>query len=396
MTNKEIIATANRYLMHTYNRYPIVLARGKGVRVWDVEGKEYLDFVGGIAACSLGHCHPVVTEAIKSQADRLIHVSNLYYIEEQVSYAASLIDKTFEGKAFFCNSGAEANEAAIKLARRFGKKRGEGDNFEIVTMENSFHGRTLATLTATGQEKVQKGFEPLVPGFTYVPFNDVAALEVAITDRTCAVMLEPIQAEGGVRMPDEMYLKRVRELCDRYGLLMILDEVQTGMGRTGRLFAHEHYGVTPDIMTLAKAIGNGFPIGAVIATDRVAACFEPGSHASTFGGNPLAMSVAKAVLETLSDESFLLQVRNMGEYLREKLQTIADYTGKVREVRGRGLIFGIELTVEAAPVVLSCLEQGLLLATAGPHVLRLLPPLIVSRKEVDEAVDVLAQVLEKA
>jgi len=351
-------------------------------------------FVGGIAACGLGHCHPVVTEAIKTQADRLVHVSNLYYIAEQVAYASQLIAKTFPGKAFFCNSGAEANEAAIKVARRYGRQRGQGDYFEIVTMENSFHGRTLATLTATGQEKVQKGFEPLVPGFRYVPFNSVAALEAALNEHTCAVMLEPIQAEGGVIVPDRAYLQEVRAICDRYDLLLILDEVQTGMGRTGRLFAYEHYGITPDVMTLAKAMGNGFPVGAMIATNRVAACFEPGSHASTFGGNPLAMSVARAVLETLSEERFLHHVQEMGDYLQEKLSALTGKNGKVREVRGKGLICGIEIAGEAAPVVQACLREGLLLATAGPRVVRLLPPLIVTRAEIDEALGKLMQVLE--
>jgi len=389
--NEEIIALANKYLINTYNRYPIVLARGEGMRVWDLDGKEYLDFVGGIAVCSLGHCHPLVTEAIKKQAEKLVHVSNLYFIEAQVRYAAMLVEKTFGDKVFFCNSGAEANEAAIKLARRFGKKMEGRERFEIITMENSFHGRTLATITATGQEKVKRGFEPLVPGFKSVPFNDAVALEAAIDENTCAVMVEPIQAEGGVRVPDRDYLKRVREICDRHRLLLILDEVQTGMGRTGKLFAYEHFGITPDVMTLAKALGNGFPIGAIVTTDEVARCFEPGSHASTFGGNPLAMAAAQVVLEMVSDEPFLKEVREKGEYLKERLSLIA--SNKVKEVRGLGLICGMELSVEASPVAMACLKRGLLVATAGPYVLRFLPPLIVSRSEIDEAVDKISQVL---
>jgi len=393
MSNTEIIAQANRYLMNTYNRYPIVLSRGKGTRVWDLDGKEYLDFVGGIAVCSLGHCHPLVTQAIKEQAERLVHVSNLYYISAQVTYARMLVEKTFGDKVFFCNSGAEANEAAIKLARRYGRKTGK-DRYEIITMENSFHGRTMATITATGQDKVKKGFEPLVPGFKYVPFNDVDALERSIDDRTCAVMLEPIQAEGGVRVPDEDYLKEVRRLCDKHGILMILDEVQTGMGRTGRLFAYEHFGVVPDIMTLAKALGNGFPIGAMITTDKVADCFEPGSHASTFGGNPLAMAAAQVVLETISNGRFLSEVREKGLYLKERLMFLARKFDKVKEVRGLGLICGMELKVEASPIVMSCLKEGLLVATAGTRVLRLLPPLVVKKKEIDEAVERLSHALE--
>lgn len=393
MSNEELIALAHKYLMNTYNRYPIVLARGQGMRVWDLDGKEYLDFVGGIAVCSLGHCHPLVTEAIKSQAEKLVHVSNLYYIEAQVTYAALLVGKTFGQKVFFCNSGAEANEAAIKLARRFGKMSGNPDRYEIITMENSFHGRTLATITATGQEKVKKGFEPLVPGFKSVPFNDIMALEAAIDEKTCAVMVEPIQAEGGVRVPDGDYLKKVRDLCDRHGLLLILDEVQTGMGRTGRLFAYEHFGLKPDIMTLAKALGNGFPIGAMVTTEEVAKCFEPGSHASTFGGNPLAMAAAKVVLEKVSEESFLEEVRRKGEYLKEKLSSLASLYPQIKEVRGKGLICGMELTEEAAPVALACLKKGLLLATAGPKVLRFLPPLVVERADIDEAGDIISQVL---
>ncbi len=282
---KELMALAGRYLMGTYNRYPIVLERGSGTRVWDTEGREYLDFVAGIAVCSLGHAHPHVTDAIRRQAETLVHVSNLYFIETQIRYAAFLMSHAFEGKVFFCNSGAEANEAAIKLARKYGNEvLGQGCN-EIVSMKQSFHGRTLATVAATGQEKIQKGFDSLPGGFTYAPFNDLAALEGVLTNKTCAVLLEPIQGESGVRIPDAGYLSAVRRLCRERGILLIFDEVQVGMGRTGRLFAHEHDGVTPDVMTLAKALGNGMPVGAMVASDRIAATFTPGSHASTFGGN---------------------------------------------------------------------------------------------------------------
>ncbi|MCX7982117.1 MAG: acetylornithine transaminase [Syntrophales bacterium] len=393
MTNEEIISLASKYLINTYNRFPIALARGEGMRVWDLDGNEYLDFVGGIAVCSLGHCHPLVTEAIKSQAEKLIHVSNLYYIEAQVIYAAQLVEKTFGQKVFFCNSGAEANEAAIKLARRFGKMNGNSERYEIITMVNSFHGRTMATITATGQDKVKKGFEPLVPGFKSVPFNDAKALEAAIDERTCAVMLEPIQAEGGVRVPTVDYLEKVREICNRHHLLLILDEVQTGMGRTGKLFAYEHYGIKPDVMTLAKALGNGFPIGAVVTTEGVAQCFEPGSHASTFGGNPLAMAAAQVVLETVSAEPFLREVEAKGEYLMDRLAELARVYNVIKEVRGKGLICGMELSVDASSVALACLKRGLLLATAGPSVLRFLPPLIVTRADIDEAVEKISQVL---
>ena len=392
---EELIALGDKYMMGTYRRFPIVLAKGQGTRVWDCDGKEYLDFVAGIAVCSLGHSHPAVVEAVKRQCETLMHVSNLYYIEEQIRYAAMLAKKTFPGRFFFCNSGAEANEGAIKLARKYGNDRSGSRKNEIVTMKSSFHGRTLATITATGQEKFQKGFEPLPEGFRYVPFDDLAALREAVTERTCAVMLEPIQAEGGVRVPDETYLAAVRELCDERGALMILDEVQTGMGRTGRLFAYEHSGVTPDIMTLAKAIGNGFPLGAVVARENVAAAFEPGTHASTFGGNPLAMAAAQATLTTLTDGGVLRNAGEMGRYFVERLTDLQKKHPAIRDVRGKGLLIGVEMDKEVAGIIKRCMEKGLLAASAGPSVLRFVPPLIVTKKDIDMASDILDAVLEE-
>jgi predicted acetylornithine/succinylornithine family transaminase len=391
---KELMALAGRYLMGTYNRYPIVLERGSGTRVWDTEGREYLDFVAGIAVCSLGHAHPHVTDAIRRQAETLVHVSNLYFIETQIRYAAFLMSHAFEGKVFFCNSGAEANEAAIKLARKYGNEvLGQGCN-EIVSMKQSFHGRTLATVAATGQEKIQKGFDPLPGGFTYAPFNDLAALEGVLTNKTCAVLLEPIQGEGGVRIPDAGYLSAVRRLCRERGILLIFDEVQVGMGRTGRLFAHEHDGVTPDVMTLAKALGNGMPVGAMVASDRIAATFTPGSHASTFGGNPLAMAAAHATLDVILGEGFLPSVEEKGRYLLDRLRQLMAAHGSIREVRGKGLIVGVEMDGDAGAVVRGCMVKGLLAAMAGPNVLRFVPPLVVTTEEIDQAVAILNDVLE--
>jgi len=389
MTTEELIALSKNYIMGTYRRFPIVLTKGKGVRVWDSNGKEYLDFVAGIAVCSLGHSHPVVVEAIKRQVETLMHVSNLYYIEPQINFARRLVENSFADKVFFCNSGAEANEGAIKLARKYAFENMAPGCCELITMNDSFHGRTLATITATGQKKFQVGFEPLPEGFKYVPYNDLEALAAAVTDRTCGVLLEPIQGEGGIRIPDDDYLRKVRALCDDKGILMILDEVQVGMGRTGRLFACEHDGVKPDIMTLAKALGNGFPMGAVLATDRVAAAFVPGSHASTFGGNPLAMAAGLAVLETMLKDGFLENCRRLGKYFLESLENLKIKYPFVEEVRGRGLILGMELTFEGADIVRSCMEKGLLINCTNGNVLRFVPPLIITESDVDKAVEIL-------
>lgn len=397
MESKKIIEDSERYLMHTYNRFPVVLRKGRGVKVWGADGKEYLDFVGGIAVNVLGHCYPKVVIAIQKQAQRLLHVSNLYHIEPQIKLAKLLVTHSFADKAFFCNSGAEANEAAIKLARKYSKDHHGKDRYEIITAKNSFHGRTLATITATGQEKFQKGFEPLVPGFRYVPFNDIQALEAAVTKNTCAIMLEPVQGEGGVKIPSDEYLKKVRALCDKHEILLILDEVQTGMGRTGKLFAHEHYGMTPDIMTLAKGLGGGVPIGAMLATEKVSAAFQPGTHASTFGGNPLVCAAAIATLEAILDDGFILDHCNrMGKYFLDKLQQLREYhPEKIVDIRGKGLIVAMEITSDGTSIVKACLEKGMLINCTAGNVLRFTPSLIVEEKEIDRLSDVLEEVLDK-
>jgi predicted acetylornithine/succinylornithine family transaminase len=398
METSKIIEDADHYLMPTYSRFPVVLRKGRGVKVWDTTGKEYLDFVGGIAVNVLGHCHPKVVVAIQKQAQRLIHVSNLYYIEPQAKLAKLLVTNSFADKVFFCNSGAEANEAAIKLARKYAKEQVGPERYEIITAENSFHGRTIATLTATGQTKFQKGFEPLLPGFKHVPFNDIDALASAITEHTCAVMLEPIQGEGGVILPVAGYLQRVRELCDEKKLLLIFDEVQTGMGRTGKLFAYEHYGIVPDIMSLAKGLGGGVPIGAMLATDEVATAFQPRTHASTFGGNPLVCAAAIATLETVLEDGFILdQCNRMSRYLMESLTKLKyDYQGKVVEIRGKGLLVAMELLRDAVPYVSACMESGILVGLAGGgNILRFTPPLIVEGKDIDHMIDVLEDVMDR-
>ncbi len=394
MNSQEWMQRFDRSVMGTYRRYPLVLSRGEGCRVWDLEGKEYLDCVAGIAVCSLGHCHPNVVEAIRRQAGILMHVSNLYYTEAQGLLAERLVGASFADKVFFCNSGAEANEAAIKLARKYGNEILGGKN-EIVTMECSFHGRTLATVAATGQTKFQAGFEPLPAGFRYVPFNDLAALEAAVGEKTCAVLVEPIQAEGGVRVPDRGYLQGVRNICDRKGILMILDEVQTGMGRTGPLFGHQAEGIAPDIATLAKALGNGFPVGAMLATDKAAAAFVPGNHASTFGGNLLAMAAGQAVMSVLLDEGLLDRAAKAGQYFLKKLQALQTKHASIRDVRGRGLLLGVEMDREVAGILTRCMEKGLLVATAGTHVVRFVPPLVIADAEIDRAVEILDGVLEE-
>lgn len=393
MTTEELMTLSDKFIMGTYSRFPIVLVRGQGARVWDSEGNEYIDCVAGIAVCSLGHSHPRVVEAIKKQADVLTHVSNLYYIEPQIIFAELLVKNSFADQVFFCNSGAEANEAAIKLARKYAHDMMEGNRYEIITMEDSFHGRTLTTVTATGQRKFQAGFEPLPGGFSYVPFDDIDALEKAITDKTCAIMVEPIQGEGGVKIPGRDYMKGVKDICDEKGILLIYDEVQVGMGRTGTLFAYEEAGAEPDIMTLAKAIGNGFPMGAMLAKRGVAAAFTPGSHASTFGGNPLAMAAGIAVMETMLQDEVLKACRDTGIYFINELNKLKDRHSIIREVRGRGLIIGIELSCEGGTLVREAMSKGILINCTCGNILRLVPPLTISIRDVERVVEVLDEVL---
>ncbi len=395
MPTEELKDDAAKYLMQTYNRQPVSIARGRGAKVYDLEGREYIDFVGGIAVNVLGHGHPDLVQAIQRQAAQLIHASNLYYTEPQVKLARLLVDHSFADRVFFCNSGAEANEAAIKLARRYGHERHGSDRFEVITMKNSFHGRTLATLTATGQEKVQKGFEPLMPGFAYAPFNDFQTIESMVSEKTAAIMLEPIQAEGGVYVADRDYLRNLRDLCTQRDILLIFDEIQTGMGRTGTFFAHEQLGVKPDIMTLAKGLAGGVPIGACLAIESVAAAFTPGSHASTFGGNPLACAAALAVCRVLLEGKVLDQARRMGEYLAKGLADCKDQHRIVKDVRGLGLLQGMELEADARAVVADALARGVLINAATERVLRFVPPLVITQPEVDKVLDLLSILLSQ-
>jgi acetylornithine/N-succinyldiaminopimelate aminotransferase len=395
MDSQTLMMLSEKYIANTYTRYPIVLVRGKGTRVWDVEGKEYLDFVAGLAVCNLGHCHPKVVKALRDQAATLIHVSNFYYIEPQIQLASLLCKHSFADKVFFCNSGAEANEGAMKLARKYAKEKMGTDRYEIITMERSFHGRTFATLTATGQEKFHKGYSPLMPGFKYVPFNNSEAVRNVIGSKTCAVMLEPIQGEGGVGVPSEGYLKAIREICDEKGILLIFDEVQVGMGRTGKLFAYEHEGVEPDLMTLAKSLAGGVPIGALLIKKGIAESFAPGDHASTFGGNPLATATGVAALSAILEEGMLENCEKVGAYFLARLEEIRKHFDFVKEVRGRGLILGMELNMEGGFIVKEMMQRGILINCTMGNVLRFLPPLIVTKEEVDEVVKNLEEVFKK-
>ena len=395
MIATEIQENAARFLMNTYTRLPLTIERGQGCLVYDAEGREYLDCVAGIAVNILGHAHPDLVEAIARQARQLIHTSNLYYTEPQTHLAQRLVEHSFADKVFFCNSGAEANEAAIKLARRYATTTFGPDRIEILTMQNSFHGRTLASLTATGQPALQKGFGPMVPGFRYVPFNDFETLEATITAETAAIIFEPIQAEGGVVVPDADYIKKVRNLCTERQILLILDEVQTGMGRTGTLFAYEQFGIQPDIMTLAKGLGGGVPIGACLATENVATAFEPGTHASTFGGNPLASAAALKVLDLLLDGGKLEQGRMAGEYLAKGLETLAGKFSCIRETRGMGLLQGLELSIDGKPLVMECLERRVLINCTMGRVLRFVPPFIISHKQIDRLLAVLSDIFSR-
>ena len=385
---------ADKYMFQTYSRFPLTLVRGKGCRIWDEGGKEYLDFVGGLAVCALGHSSPLVSKALADQSKKLVHVSNLYYTKPQVELARLLVENSFADRAFFCNSGAEANEAAIKLVRRYSKEKFGPGRYMIISMENSFHGRTMGTLSATGQAKIRTGYEPLLDGFKFVPFNDLSSLGKAVDDSVCAVMLEPIPGEGGVICPHADYLNGVKEICRNRNLLLIFDEVQVGMGRTGKLFAYEHYGVTPHIMTLAKALANGLPIGAMLSSEKLNIAFGPGSHATTFGGTPLVTAVAKTVLKSLLEDGWIDNCREMGEYFKGRLQELRKRYDFIKEVRGLGLILGMELDRPGGPIVDACTEKGFLINCAQEKVLRFLPPLIVGKNEIDLLVDALSEILD--
>ena len=389
MNSQQWIEKSDKYIMKTYGRYPIVPVKGKGSRLWDADGKEYLDFLGGVAVNNLGHCHPKVVAALQAQAAELIHCSNYYQIPQQIELAELLCNNSFADKAFFCNSGAEANEAAIKLARKYSRDTFGPERYEIITAADSFHGRTMATVSATGQEKVQRFFDPLLHGFKHVPFNDVAALEAAVTLTTCAVMLEPIQGEGGINMPSPGYFEAVREICDRHGLLLIFDEVQVGMGRTGKMFAYEHFGVTPDIMTLAKALAGGAPIGTMLAKDKYAAAFVPGTHGSTFGGNPLVCAAAIATVRTILEDGLLNRCEEIGEYLTGELEALGRKFDFVKEVRGIGLMIGMSLAIPGAEIVKKGHDRGVLLNVTHDTVLRFVPPLVVTKQEIDAMIEIL-------
>jgi acetylornithine/N-succinyldiaminopimelate aminotransferase len=385
MTNDQI-KRADRVMAATYSRFPIVLIEGKGCKLRDAQGRAYTDFVAGIAVCNLGHAHPGIAQAVADQAHRLVHVSNLYYTAPQIALARWLVEHSFADRVFFCNSGAEANEAAIKLARKYFKDRCAPERFRIITMEGSFHGRTMATLSATGQAKIRKGFEPLLEGFDIVPFNDLVAVREAVTAETCAVMLEPVQGEGGVRCPAPGYLEGLRKLCDQEGLLLLFDEVQTGMGRTGKLFAYEHFAMMPDIMTLAKALANGLPIGAMLAREEVAGSFTPGSHASTFGGNPLVAAAALKVVKALVEEGIIDNCERVGRYFKDRLLDLKSKYAFIREVRGKGLLLGLDLACDGVSIVTSCMERGFLINCIQEHILRFIPPLIIHEKEIDSLI----------
>ena len=395
MLTEELEQRSARTIMHTYTRFPISLVRGKGCKVYDAEDREYLDFVAGIAVNALGHGHPDLITAIERQARHLLHTSNLYYSEPQVLLAERLVAHSFAHKVFFCNSGAEANEAAIKLARKYSVEKYGPERHEIITMRNSFHGRTLATLTATGQAKIQQGFAPLPPGFKYAEFNDVSSVERHMDQRTAAVMLEPVQGEGGVVVAEPAFLERVHALCRDRDVLLIFDEIQTGMGRTGTLFAYEQYNVRPQIMTLAKGLGGGLPIGACLAVDEVAQAFGPGAHGSTFGGNPLACAAALATCNALLEDGLLERIRAAGDYLHKGLKALQDRFPLITEARGLGLLQGLELSIDGHQIVMDCLARRLLINCTMEKVLRFVPPLIVTTGEIDRLLEVLSGALKK-
>lgn len=392
MRNQDVVKLYEKYVMNTYSRLPISIAKGKRSKVWDLDQKEYLDFFPGWGVSILGHCPPKVVSHIKNQARKIIHVSNNYYNHLQAKLARLLVHISgIKGKVFFCNSGAEANEAAFKLARAYGR----GRRFKIISLENSFHGRTLACISATGQEKYRSGFGPLVPGFLQVPFNDIKALREAIDSETVAIILEVVQGEGGINPVDPSYLKELREFSRAKDILLILDEVQTGMGRTGKWFAYQHYEIEPDIVTLAKGIAGGLPMGAIIAREEIADYFKPGMHASTFGGSPLVCKAALGVIDTIMKEKLLQNADKMGSYLKAKLLELKERHSIIQEVRGLGLMLGVELKEKGEEIFQACLKRRLLLNLTQSKVLRIMPAINVKRKEIDKAVEILKQVFSE-
>lgn len=393
MNTAEIKNKATKYIINTYGERDLALVSGEGCYVWDADSKKYLDFLGGIAVNGLGHCHPNVVAAIKEQAGKLLHVSNLYYIEPQVKLAELLVENCALDQCFFCNSGAEANEAAIKVVRKYTKENVDENRYEIITMEDSFHGRTLATITATAQTKYHKGFEPMMPGFKYVPYNDLGAVRAAIDEKTCGIMVELIQSEGGINVATEEYVQGLRELCDEHDLLLVFDEVQTAMGRLGKLFGYQFYGIEPDIITMAKSLGGGAPIAAMIAKKEIAESLGPGTHASTFGGNPLVCASSYATLKTMIDENIPQNATKMGKYFTEQLLKLKSKFDCIENVRGKGLLIGLVLNIDGKNVATKCIENGLLTICTKDYVLRFLPPLIITEDHVDEAVSIVEKSL---
>ncbi len=395
MTKQDVFDAYNHFIMPTYTKMPYIFVKGKGMKLYDIDGREYLDFFPGWGVGNVGHCHPAVLSAVRHQLGKLIHLPNNYYHPAQAKLASEIIRHAFDGKVFFSNSGAEANEAAIKLCRAYGAADGS-NRYEILTFANAFHGRTLATITATGQEKYQKGFEPLVEGFrTNLPLNDIDAVLAAVTDKTVAVMLEVVQGEGGINVATPDFVRRLRQICDERKMLLVIDEVQTGIGRTGKMFGYQHYGITPDIMTLAKSLGGGLPIGCMVARREIADTLKPGTHASTFGGSPVVCRAALGVFRAIQKDKMLQNATRIGAYLLEKFEEMKKDCPSIKEVRGLGLMIGLELTRRGKPVVDRCLAKGLLINCTHDTVLRLMPALNVTKKQADAALKILGSVLRE-